>query len=568
VASIDIATILPRRILDRVEPVLRGRGRATVVAGGALAATIIITAVLWSSGSSYSVLYAGLSGEEGGRTLAELQKLNIPYQITEGGRVILVPAADVGRARLQLAARGVPKQDSDQWALLDNESLGVSPFVEQVHYIRALEAGLSRTVREVDGVVSATVKLALPKQTEFLADAPKPSASVMVRLRPGLQLTTAQIDGLMGLIAGSVAGLTRDNVTIVDQSGKVLNVNSKDALQQGPQQLEIAREVARRYEISITDLLIPVLGRGNFRVAADADVDFSQVKESSVKYGDSHVLSQDETIHTHPPDGELAIGIPGALSNRRPETPTAPANTQTPTPPANVPTPAPPPNVPNNQTPANSPAGQDKPETPPDTHRTTNYDIDKTVQFLERPFWKLRAINVAVLVNNPSGKALPAERIQSVDTLVRSAIGAGGNRHVSVVDLPFAEDEAPPADPRTWWKEPWVVTVGQNAALALAGLLVLFGGVLPLLRRVTASEAAIAELASTADLKAGVQANRGRVSPRDRASGRDEPALNLPSGSRAEAETVRQLVANDPARTAQVIKEWLTGDRSTFKQAS
>jgi flagellar M-ring protein FliF len=568
VASIDIATILPRRMLDRVEPVLRGRGRATVVAGGALAATIIITAVLWSSGSSYSVLYAGLSGEEGGRTLAELQKLNIPYQITEGGRVILVPAADVGRARLQLAARGVPKQDSDQWALLDNESLGVSPFVEQVHYIRALEAGLSRTVREVDGVVSATVKLALPKQTEFLADAPKPSASVMVRLRPGLQLTTAQIDGLMGLIAGSVAGLTRDNVTIVDQSGKVLNVNSKDALQQGPQQLEIAREVARRYEISITDLLIPVLGRGNFRVAADADVDFSQVKESSVKYGDSHVLSQDETIHTHPPDGELAIGIPGALSNRRPETPTAPANTQTPTPPANVPTPAPPPNVPNNQTPANSPAGQDKPETPPDTHRTTNYDIDKTVQFLERPFWKLRAINVAVLVNNPSGKALPAERIQSVDTLVRSAIGAGGNRHVSVVDLPFAEDEAPPADPRTWWKEPWVVTVGQNAALALAGLLVLFGGVLPLLRRVTASEAAIAELASTADLKAGVQANRGRVSPRDRASGRDEPALNLPSGSRAEAETVRQLVANDPARTAQVIKEWLTGDRSTFKQAS
>jgi flagellar M-ring protein FliF len=543
-----------------------------VVAGGALAATIIITAVLWSSGSSYSVLYAGLSGEEGGRTLAELQKLNISYQITEGGRVILVPAADVGRARLQLAARGVPKQDNDQWALLDNESLGVSPFVEQVHYIRALEAGLSRTVREVDGVVSATVKLALPKQTEFLADAPKPSASVMVRLRPGLQLTTAQIDGLMGLIAGSVAGLTRDNVTIVDQSGKVLNVNSKDALQQGPQQLEIAREVARRYEISITDLLIPVLGRGNFRVAADADVDFSQVKESSVKYGESHVLSQDETIHTHPPDGELAIGIPGALSNRRPETPTAPANTQTPTPPANVPTPAPPPNVPNNQTPANSPAGQDKPETPPDTHRTTNYDIDKTVQFLERPFWKLRAINVAVLVNNPSGKALPAERIQSVDTLVRSAIGAGGNRHVSVVDLPFAEDEAPPADPRTWWKEPWVVTVGQNAALALAGLLVLFGGVLPLLRRVTASEAAIAELASTADLKAGVQANRGRVSPRDRASGRDEPALNLPSGSRgvpaAEAETVRQLVANDPARTAQVIKEWLTDDRSTFKQAS
>jgi flagellar M-ring protein FliF len=180
------------------------------------------------------VLYAGLSGEEGGRTISELQKLVIPYRITEGGRVILVPAADVGRARLQLAARGVPKQDGDHWALLDNESLGVSPFVEQVHYVRAVETALARTVRDVDGVVSATVKLALPKQTDFLADAPKPSAAVMIRLRAGVQLTTAQIDGLAGLVSASVPGLTRENVTLVDQSGRVLNPNDKDALQQVP----------------------------------------------------------------------------------------------------------------------------------------------------------------------------------------------------------------------------------------------------------------------------------------------------------------------------------------------
>ena len=109
------------------------------------------------------MLFAGLSGEEGGRAIAELQKLNVPYRITDGGRVILVPEADVGFARLQLAARGVPKQDGDQWALFDNESLGVSPFAEQVHYARAVETALAHTVRDVDGVVSATVKLALPK---------------------------------------------------------------------------------------------------------------------------------------------------------------------------------------------------------------------------------------------------------------------------------------------------------------------------------------------------------------------------------------------------------------------
>jgi len=553
VAFLNLTGILPKSVLDRVDPVLNGRGRTALVASAALAATVIITAILWSWGSSYSVLYAGLSGEEGGRTIGELQKLNIPYRITEGGRVILVPEADVGRARLQLAARGVPKQEIDQWALLDNESLGVSPFVEQVHYVRAIEAALSHTVAEVDGVVSATVKLALPKQTDFLADAPKPSASVMVRLRPGLQLTTPQIDGLVGLVAASVPGLMRENVTIIDQGGKILNPNGKDALQQLPQQLEIAREVARRYEASLTDLLIPVLGRDNFRVSADADIDFSQGKESSVKYGDSHMLSQDETVHNRSSDGQPPLGIPGALSNRPPEAPTVAPNTQTSQPTVGT-APLPP-----------AATTPEKPEPPPvtlpDTHRTTNYDIDRIVQFQEHPSWKLRAINVAVLVNNPSGNPLAAERIRAIDTLVSSAIGVGESRHVTVVDVPFAEDGAQAGETsRTWWREPWVVIVGQNTMMALAGLLVLFGGVFPLLRRVGVMHAAIAQGAAVKPTVPGDKAQ-----PRSEPTWR--PTLVSQDGFAIGIETVRTLVANDPARTAQVIREWIARDRTSLRQA-
>src|SRR5215472_15905695 len=212
-------------MLQRVRPLLGDRARTAIIVGGAAAATLLIVGGLWFWGSTYAVLYAGLSGEEGGRAIAELQKLNIPYRITEGGRVIQVPASEVGRARLQLAARGVAKKDADEWAILDNESLGVSPFVEQVHYVRAVETALSRTVGEVDGVVSAKVKLALPKETSFLGDSPKPSGSVLVRLRPGTTLTTAQVTGIVGLVASSVPGLARDHVTVVDQSGTVLNPN-------------------------------------------------------------------------------------------------------------------------------------------------------------------------------------------------------------------------------------------------------------------------------------------------------------------------------------------------------
>ena len=340
---------------------LGDRARVVLIGGGALAAAVIAVGVLWSSGSGYAVLYAGLSGEEGGRAIAELQKLNVPYRITEGGRVIQVPAADVGRARLQLAARGVAKRDADEWAILDNQSLGVSPFVEQVHYVRGIEAALSRTIGEVDGVTSAKVTLAIPKRTEFLGDSPKPSGSVLVRLRPGTQLSGAQVDGIVGIVASSVPGLARENVTVVDQSGAVLNPSSKGGMLQAPQQFEVTHEINRRYEALLTELLAPVLGRGNFRISSDAEVDFSQTKESLVKYGDSHVLSQDETIHIRSGDGaEQPAGIPGALSNRQPDDPTTKTK---PPPPPPAPTP------PQNQPAAGQAKAQTAADAPPPHHR-------------------------------------------------------------------------------------------------------------------------------------------------------------------------------------------------------
>ncbi len=558
--------INPQALLERVRPVLGGRTRAALIVGGAAAATLIALAALWFWGSNYAVLYAGLSGEEGGHAIAELQKLNIPYRITEGGRVIEVPASEVGRARLQLAASGVVKHDGDEWAILDNESLGVSPFVEQVHYVRGIEAGLSRTVGEVDGVVSAKVTLALPKQTDFLGDSPKPSASVLVRLRPGVTLTGSQVAGIVGLVASSVPGLARDHVTVVDQSGTVLSPTGDGIAMQAPQELELTREINHRYEMLLTDLLVPVLGRGNFRISSDADIDFSQSKESLVKYGDSHVLSQDETVRIKGA-GDQPIGIPGALSNERPDTPTTATPQQQ--------------NQQQNQAAQTNPAGQTTqpapakeaaPPPPSDTHKTTNYDIDKTVQFLEHPSWRLRGINIAVLVNNPTGSPIPPERLKSVDKLVTSAIGVGQNAHVTVVDLPFESPDAlsiTAAGP--WWREPWAGAVGQNALLAAAGLLALLGGVLPLTRRLTTMQAAVAAAlaARTAAIRAGVPAvaaDAGDGSPtmRPLPQARSEPQDVLS----IEAETVQTLVAGDPARTAQVIRGWIAGDRSTLKRAS
>jgi flagellar M-ring protein FliF len=555
VAFLD--AINPQSILERVRPVLGGQSRVAIITGGAAALALVAVATLWLTKSNYAVLYAGLSGEEGGRALIELSKLNIPYRITEGGRVIEVPAADVGRARLQLAARGVAKRDGDEWAILDNQSLGVSPFVEQVHYVRGVEAALSRTVGEVDGVVSAKVALALPKQTDFLGDSPTPSASVLVRLRPGTVLTGAQVNGIVGLVAASVPGLARDHVTIVDQSGAVLNADGKGLAQQAPQQLDLTREINRRYQALVTDLLAPVLGRGNFRVTSDADVDFSQSKESLIKYGDKHVLSEDETTHVHGAEGDVPIGIPGALSNTKPPTPSTNATPAPPPPPLHAATKGAPP-------PATPPAAipEAKPPPPTDTHKTTNYDIDKTVQFLEHPPWTLRGINIAVLVNNPTDSPIPAERLQAINKLVSSAIGVAQSPHVTVVDLPFETSDSTAGEVApVWWKQPWMAAVGQNALLVVAGLFALFGGAFPLLRRLASAQAALAVVDAPANQNVAPRVAAPNRGPQGgpRAVREQQDVFSI------EAETVQTLVTHDPARTAQVIRGWIAGDRSSLK---
>ena len=124
-----------------------------------------------------------------------------------------------------------------------------------------------------------------------------------------MQLATVQIDGMIGLVAAGVPGLNRENVTLVDTAG-VLNANGRHGLQQVPQQLEVARQVANRYETAVTICC--------FRFWVAASRRFAS-QESSLRYGDSHVLSQDEAIHPRPANAEQAIGIPGASSNRPPQ---------------------------------------------------------------------------------------------------------------------------------------------------------------------------------------------------------------------------------------------------------
>ncbi|MGB8181976.1 MAG: flagellar M-ring protein FliF C-terminal domain-containing protein, partial [Stellaceae bacterium] len=206
---------------------------------------------------------------------------------------------------------------------------------------------------------------------------------------------------------------------------------------------------------------------------------------------------------------------------------------------------------------ANGATSAAEPKRPPEpeskeSHAVVNYDIDRTVEYAEDPPWRLKSVAVSVLVNNQTGHPIPAATIDAIKTLVTNAVGSGAKRDVAVIDLPFdSAMNAAVAEP--WWRQPWVHVAMQNAILALAGLLALFGFGLPMLRRLQQAPLNFAY----AGAAAATPRARGSHVAEGAASSIDVSAIGQ-NMLDADIDAVRKIVANDPGRTAQVIKEWLS----------
>src|SRR5690606_8147407 len=122
-----------------------------------------------------------------------LQQMNVPYKFAEGGGAVLIPAERGHDVRLQLAAQGLPKGGNVGFELMENQKLGISQFLEQVNFQRALEGELARSIQALSAVQAARVHLALPKSSVFVRDQQKPSASVLLHLHGGRSLDEQQV---------------------------------------------------------------------------------------------------------------------------------------------------------------------------------------------------------------------------------------------------------------------------------------------------------------------------------------------------------------------------------------
>jgi flagellar M-ring protein FliF len=526
-------------------------GRNFFLMLGVAAVLAVMSGVwMWSQQPDYRVLFSNFSDRDGGAIVASLQQLNVPYKYAEGGSAILVPADQVHDARLKLAAQGLPKASGVGFELMENQKLGVSQFLEQVNFQRALEGELARSIQAVAAVQAARVHLALPKASVFVRDQQKPTASVLLNLHAGRTLDPQQVSAIVHLVASSVPELSAKNVTVVDQDGNLLSENGNTAGANGldPSQLKYVQELQQSIIRRIESILTPIVGAPNVRAEATADVDFSHSEQAAEIYKpngtpENAAIRSQQSSESNGSGAPGVGGVPGALSNQPQPNATAPLNAG-----ASAPGAAP-------TTQAAAPAGNSQRD------KTVNYEVDKTVRYVQQPMGGIKRLSVAVVVNfrkevakdgKVSMKPLSdAEKTQITD-LVKEAMGYSKERGdtLNVVNSPFAgvEKEVLPETPL--WKRPETINLalaGGKYLLGAAVLAYLFFGVLrPLIRRVLASFAPPPPQQDDEEEDAIVQLGHDA-----------EPMGKKPRSYADNLEAAKQLAKNDPKMVANVVKSWV-----------
>lgn len=545
---------------------LRANPRIPLIIAAAAATAIVVAMVLWAKAPDYRVLYNNLSNEDGGAIVTQLTQMNIPYRFEENGGALTVPAEKVHELRLRLAQQGLPKGGNVGFELLDKEKFGISQFSEQVNYQRALEGELSRTIETLGPVKNARVHLAMPKPTLFVREQKSPSASVTLNLQPGRALDEGQISAIVHMVSSSVAGLPPGNVTVVDQSGRLLTRSDAAGRDLNDAQLKYATEVESRYQQRIEAILAPIVGGGNVHAQVTAQIDFDTREQTEEQYKPntdpanaairSRQSSSNEQI-----GGQYPGGVPGALSNQP-----APANN------APIETPkADPAAANNNGAAAGATASTNTARpVPSNTHHdeTTNYELDRTIRHTKMNVGSVKRLSVAVVVNyraDGKGKAvaLNEKQLKQIEDLTREAMGFSSDRgdSINVVNSQFTQTEETGGDLPFWQQQSFfeqMMNAGRWLLVALVAFILYRKLVRPqLLRKQEMAKAATEQAALLAKQREEEAAFSVSLS-------KDDLEQERKSKHRVSAEVmsqrIRDMSENDPRVVALVIRQWMSNE--------
>ncbi|HID81261.1 MAG TPA: flagellar basal body M-ring protein FliF [Chromatiales bacterium] len=536
----------PSRGPTIIDYVARGLASPQLGALVALAAalTLGVGLILWASKPDFIPVFEQMNGQDAAAITEALRTENIPYRIQPRTGLVLVPADQADQIRIKLAASGLSQSTSMGLELLQQEqALGTSQFIETARYQHALETELGRTISNMRNVESARVHLALPKQSVFIRDRAKASASIMVKLSAGRVLEKGQVAAIVSMVASSIPYLEASQVTIVDQWGRLLSTGDESATTaETRKQYEYARKLEALYSKRIEELLTPLVGIGRVRATVTTEVDFSTNEQTQEKFEADPAKVRSEQNQEQESQGPIgAAGIPGALTNQPPGAGTTDPNAA---------------NGQANSKPSNS-----------SRQSTRNYELDKTITHMRQAPGSIKRVSAAVIVDdritvNDKGETtrtpLEPEEIEQFTAMAREAIGFDEQRGDSVVvfNRSFQPvEEIMPIEPAPLWEQPWVWNLSKQVLAGLSVLLLILMVVRPAMRNLKPSKQTTAGAAALPD---------GNL-PEDQLSlsHGGGAATQLPPPPQVYGDILhmaRAMAADDPKRVAKVVKDWVGKD--------
>ena len=523
-----------------------------LMVGLAASVALGVAVVLWAQEPDYQPVLGDLSSYNPMDVSRILDQSGIQYKMDGRSGALLVASDDVYNARLKLAAEGVTDRESIGFELLDQDrGLGTSQFTETVSFRRGLEGELARTISSMRSVKSARVHLAIPERSVFVRDARQPSASVFLNLFAGRRIEQEQISAIVNLVAGSVPEMNRDQVTVVDQNGNLLTGREEDASRQEMRdQYQYTTRVEERLTRRVASMIAPIVGDSRFRAEVSAELDFSSVEQAEELFNPQQQAVRSEREFSEQRTAGSQGGIPGALSNQPPGAATVPEQAA---------------------------ATEDgEAAQPVDIRResTRNYEVDRTVSYIRQAQGDVKRVTVALVlddkpvVNAETGAVTfepwDEQELQRISMLVRDAVGYSASRgdSVTVVNAPFAPDRPVEYMEPSFWEQPWFWSLMKQVLAAAVILALVLGLLRPVLK--TLSGGGRRERDSEYDSGEGAFDDLDISSDKalaDAMSGSSD--LLLPGASDSydrHLNALKGLIAEDPARVAQVMRQWVNVD--------
>ena len=534
-------------------PVLRQLG---LMVGLAASIALGVGIIFWAQEPVYKPLYGNLSEMDASQVINQLEQSNTPFKYDAASGVISVAAEDIHEVRIRMASSGLPNSSDRGFSMLyQDQGIGTSAFMESARFNQALAEELQRSIASLDIISGARVHLAIPPKSAFIRNRSEANASVVVNLAQGRNLSEEQVAGIVYLVASSVPDLDPDNVTLIDQRGRLLSgQGGSSEMQMSNEQLRYGQQIEANLSERVNNLLFPLFGSDNVRVEVTANINHTAEERTVEQYGQLPPVLRSEQVSEEITPQADAAGVPGALAINQQVQDAAADEVVDPA------------------------AADAQPDARTSRRSTRNYEIDRTISHVKETGGRIDRLSVAVVLNHieevvPGAEGeeptvtvipVPPEQIANIEQIVREAVGFDGARGdtVSVTTAKF-QPVLPPEPIETSFLDSLSDYTGAfKMLLGFLGLLALIFGVLrPLLRSLIDASAKAVEASAQPRYVTpegvpfeGGPAQAGMI-------GQDGQPMALPPQTyEQQLGRARTVVQEDPERAAGVLKEWVAAD--------